>query len=241
VGLKELRLNEERLRSLLARLRSRDLIEAPECSTAERLFDERYGAAHFRSIDMNADGIRDILYSGYNPCAEGDITLLWLGAQDGLAERAPKYLRGALLKVSLGDSVLVCGVERGCCGDPVDRYFKGSLGSPHRAASVRIDSGMRLPADLAPADERYSAERETVLRSEPRTDDAYDPSASEHMAAAVLGTIRARYLPGATGRITATCQDGDGRRWGFVIVDAESQRLRSHNPFNVNAGWVLLE
>jgi hypothetical protein len=83
-------------------------------------------------------------------------------------------------------------------------------------------------------------ESETVLRIAPDIDDKYDDSASRLEDRAVFGNVIAKYVGGAKGRVLFSQKDKDRRLWGYVVLSPESNILRYHIGYPVNAGWVLL-
>ena len=57
------------------------------------------------------------------------------------------------------------------------------------------------------------------------------------MGHAAFGNILRKYLPGASGVVLAT-ETRKGKRWAFVVVDSDDERLLIEAPYGVDAGWT---
>ncbi len=223
-----------------------DPAESDGCAPAlaERLFDAP-DPAFFRVIDLDADGTRDVVYSGPAGCREGNDTIVWRGTAEGfrLSERDLASAENVLaLRIRPGAEPGLVSVSVGCCADPEDRYSAGNFFNPYHDGSVTILKDLVAPADGADRTRAsFTNDGETVLRREPAVVDAYDKDASGFMDAAVFGNILAKYLAEAHGEVVATQRDGAGREWAFCLMSRNSAPLRYHSPYSATAGWVLAD
>ncbi len=229
------------LRSIYLKTEQHVLMEAPECSFITRALYEHFDLALFRVADLDGDGFEDIIYSGPGECMEADATVVWFGAENGLATKAVRIIPFRLLKVETEGRRRMSSVKTGCCGDIVDEYLIGNLVNPRLFARLRVHGALDIPKEMELVSRDYDARRKLVLRQAPIRKDEYDHNASGALAHAVFGNIVAEYLPGAKGTIVAFFKDDEGKRWGLLLVDDASQALRIGDPENINVGWILIE
>ncbi len=208
------------------------------CSFIDTIL-ERRDLASFHVLDLDGDGVADVVYSGDSACAEGDATVIWFGSKDGSGafERVVRW-NVRLLRVSPGREAKVSSVATGCCADPIDEYYVGTIENERRHGIVRTTKDTSLPSALIESPVAFTTRGEIVLRSGRERKDRYEPNASGLMDAAVFGNVLCRYLKGASGSIRAEERDASGRIWVFVVMDPESHLLRHDAPFTVDAGWV---
>ncbi|NJC88580.1 MAG: hypothetical protein FIB02_08625 [Desulfuromonas sp.] len=215
--------------------------EDADCSTINRLLYENDSLRGFRTYDLNSDGIKDIIYTGGAECREGDLTLVWVS--NGSRGFNIIHHQYALLKINIKGTVEdnVVSVAIGCCADPVDEYYLGTLLYPRSKQACRVNKSLELPMGLVAANRLYKAEKELVLRLSPKVDDEYNRDFSEFANRAVFGNIEAKYLPGAEGTIIATYIDVGGKNWGLIAVSKNSMPLLTHSPNDTNVGWAMLK
>ena len=229
------------LRSIYLKTEQHVLMEIPDCSFITRALYEHFDLKLFRVADLDGDGFADIAYSGSGECMEGYATVIWFGAESGLATRPVGIIPSRLLKVEMGGPRRISGVKTGCCDDVVDEYFIGDLRNPRRYAQVRVHKALYIPKEMELVSGDCTARRKLVLRQAPMRNDEYNQDASNARSHAVFGNIVAEYLPGAKGNIVAYCKDDEGKRWGLLVVDEASQALRTGSTDNINVGWVLMK
>jgi len=229
------------LRSIYLKTEQRVLMEVPDCSFITTALYEHFDLKLFRVADLDGDGFADMVYSGPGRCMEGYATVIWFGAESGLAKKPVGIIPSRLLKVEMERPKRISCVKTGCCDDVVDEYFIGDLGNPRRYAQVRVHRALCIPKEMEFVSRDYTARRKLVLRQAPIKNDEYDQDASNARAHAVFGNIVAEYLPGAKGSIVAYFKDDESRRWGLLVVDEASQALRTGSPDNINVGWVLMK
>ncbi len=228
---------KEQLRSAYRGSRMTDAEEDNDCSFISRALDEA-NRTSFRRLDVDGDGIPDILYTGSGLCREGGATLVWFGRNNGFEIRQPALWAAVTLKVLPANKPRISWAEAACCGGTVDEYGVGDLDNIRMVEVVKTANFAEPPKTHYPKPEQFKNARETVLRSSPRRLDAYDASLSEVQGAAVFGNILSKFLPGVTGKALAEYRDRGGRAWCFVLLDDSNDVLRYHSPFSVNAGWV---
>ncbi|MBI5695283.1 MAG: hypothetical protein HZC51_06005 [Nitrospirae bacterium] len=212
--------------------------EDADCSFIESIFLKEEGYPDYFFIhDMDADGFADVLYTGPAQCSESDATLIWFGVKGGYAVKQDALWNTLALRVKEGGQLQVSSVAIACCDSAVDEYLVGDLTVSGIVGDVSITSDTVIPpAGNKPA--RFTSGGELALRASPEVDDAYDKDESGHMDTAVFGNVLSKYLPGCTGTVLSTEKDDAGRTWCFVELDDTSNPLRTHDPYEVNAGWV---
>ncbi len=213
------------------------------CSTIGRLTgDSTYRASGlFRVLDVDADGTKDLLYSGGSPCAEAPVTLIWMHAWPDVTDRAPLQFPFELLKVQPGPDPNMVLAKPGCCGDPMTSYLSSRLSRPHSGTQFAIDTRMELPSpnlEIPTAETRFTAESELVLRSEPTVNDAYDASQSDFAGRAVFGNVSRKYMRGVTARVLGSVTDPQGARWSLVAVDRSHLPQVFYEAWPADVGWV---
>jgi ketosteroid isomerase-like protein len=144
--------DRELLRSIYLKTEQSLLMERPECSFITRALYDHFDLKLFRVADLDGDGFVDIVYSGYGECREGYATVVWFGAENGLAARPVGIMPSLLLKVETGGLRRISCVEPGCCAAVVDEYFIGDIGNPGRYAQVQVGS-RALPVECATNEE----------------------------------------------------------------------------------------
>ncbi len=144
------------------------------------------------------------------------------------------------MKIHAGKDPGFSSLAVGCCDDPIDTFFVGTLFNPRGGGSVQVYQGTADP-DKATTDERqFQNQLETVLRSSPTIDDSFDIEESKHQDHAVFGNILSKYREGAKGRVVLTQRDKIQRLWAYVVMSQESDFLRYHIAYPANAGWILM-
>jgi hypothetical protein len=211
-------------------------MEGPGCSFIERALEPSAELA-FHRIDIDRDGIEDVVYVGSAHCAEGAVTVIWYGTGAGYKLRDFRLVPLRALRVS-PDRQHLTSVSEGCCGAPTDEYLNGSLKSPRAGGSTVIVSRTTLPPTLLRDALSLTTRVETRLRLDPRRQDGYDQDRSQFLNRAAFGNIVRRYMPQSHGRAIAETHSG-GLRWLFVIMDSESDPRVIHDPYGANVGWVL--
>lgn len=235
-----LRANESELRKAYASIRIGTSLESDYCSFIERVFSQRYGFPEgFRLHDVNGDGRLDVVYSGGAGCAEGNATVVWLGAGNGFVVGQPSVAPVLALRILEGDPPRVSSVSVGCCGGVIDDYFIGRLINFRLDGKRSVKTGTTLPVETEEPPRLFvCTAKDVALRSAPVESDAYDASTSAFMGAAVFGNVLSRYLPGCTGVVLGRRTEAASRLWYFVAMDRSCDPLRTHDPFKVDVGWV---
>lgn len=210
-------------------------LEGPGCSFIERAF-EPSGSSSFYQMDFDGDGKEDVVYTGSAQCAEGEATLIWFQTTADYVVRQSVLWPLRVLRVS-PDAQTVTSVASGCCGDPVDQYHMGNLKNLRQYSRIRITQDTTLPQVPLASVQAFHNSSEMILRETPLEKEGYDRRRSEFMGHAVFGNILRKYLPGATGVVLAT-ETRKGKRWAFVVVDGDDERLLIEAPYGVDAGWT---
>jgi len=237
IGAARLSVIKKKLRSAYFEAHMSGRPEDERCPFIGRALDDR-NVKFFRLIDIDSNGVLDLIYTGPKQCAEGDVFLAWFGKNLRIRQTVLWGVRG--LKISPGKAPRLSSVAVGCCGDHVDTYYLGGLDSPLDGKTVRTAKSTVFPEKVLAVWKRFRNENETVLRSSPVVNDAYDKQQSHALGLAVFGNVLSKFSGGVSGNILAEHSKG-GRRWVYVILDKESDTLRYHSPFKVNAGWVALD
>lgn len=213
--------------------------EGPECSFIERAFEANDLAA-FRRIDINRDGIPDIVYAGSAHCAEGDGTVIWFGSGSGYTVHEPAMWPLLLLRVSQ-DVKKVTSVGRGCCGASSDAYFLGNVSNFRQGGELMVLQGTALPGNHYHQPLFFSVRSSVRLRSTPEVLDSYDQGRSEFLGHAAFGNVVRTYMAGAKGHVLGRSNDKN-RNWLFVVMDSASDSLVLQDPYKgTRAGWLLAD
>ncbi len=218
--------------------------EGPECSFIQRLFAERdfqYFHNSFYRFDIDKDGADDIVYSGQHPCLTADGTIIWFGGKDGTDHfmvRQRVVWPMETLRIVPGTPPLVGSVAVNCCAALDDDYFTGDFDNLRWPGHRKILKRTVIPSSVLKPMKFTTPDQELVLRSSPAVDDEYNKGFSEYISTAVFGNILARYLPGCSGTIVGQDKKEGGELWYFVLLDEDCKSLRTHNPYDVNAGWI---
>lgn len=211
-------------------------LEGRDCSFIDRAL-ESSEAPSFHSLDINRDGVADIVYVGSAQCAEGSATVVWYGTANGYFVRQPAAFSQRVLRVS-PDGHNTTSVNEGCCGAPTDEYYLGSLRNLRQGGGLSILKETTLPSHRLDRALSFKATRELKLRWNAKTLDAYDPGRSEFLGHAAFGNVVRIYLPNSKGIALASANE-NGKKWFFVAMEAESDVLASHDPYaGVRAGWI---
>ncbi|MFZ6800576.1 hypothetical protein [Undibacterium sp. Di24W] len=223
--------------SYLAAISTSDPFEGQDCSFIQRSL-EPSEIKSFYLLDIDHDGIVDIVYIGSAQCAEGGATVIWYGTQNGFAVRSPAVFPLRLLRVS-SDGGRALSVSEGCCGDPVDKYHTGSLSNLRDGDTIPFLHDTVLPRSSLDRSFHFVARREVKLRLAPKINDQYDQGLSEFLNRAAFGNVLRSYLKNSKGVALASVVEY-GQKWYFVVMAAESNALASHDPYlGVRAGWLL--
>lgn len=230
-----LKMREERLRAAYRRFAAgRDELESPACSVLERIFVAADGE-DFHRLDIDGDGLDDIVYAGSAQCREGELSLVWFGHGADYEIRQPVPWPVRFLAVD-AQGRNYASISPGCCGDPIDTYLVGSLDNIRQMGALRVSKALHLPLHAGAAG-KFRSPHALALRETPQRHDGYDESRSQFMRHAVFGNVLRRYLPGATGWVVAAEMHA-GHCWQFVVLDAAADVLVTESPYDVGAGWV---
>lgn len=190
----------------------------------------------FRIIDINLDGIDDLIYSGPAGCGlEGDISFSWLGTKDGFKFETFLGGRPKFLKVKPGKDYEIVAVEKGCCADPIDKYVKRS---PNYEPRILLFKNTFFAKKGLSTPKKFTTSQELIIRSSMEVNDAYDVGQSSVLETAVLGNILGKYMSGAAGKILAEATSESHQKWVFVSM-AGAEHLRHYSIERANVGWVL--
>lgn len=213
-------------------------LEVEDCSFLERIMDADNINA-LRTIDLDLDGILDVVYGGSALCAEGDVTLVWFGKKSGYALREFPAWRLMPLRLLPGKMPGVSAVASGCCGDPIDEYTLGTLEGLRGQGFIHMPKNLQMPNKKTKRTAiPFKSKLPVTLRNAPLKRDAYDSHGSAFMDHAVYGNILSRFLPGLSGTVLAEEQGKNGKSWLFVKLSNDNGPLRHDAPFKVEAGWI---
>ncbi len=215
----------------------------PDFSILDRLFSNARESPGFEDtfyqIDVDHDGIDDVMYSGPDPCLTSDATVIWFGGSNGYAIRQPGRMLIRVLRFAPGKPLLLGSVSVGCCGSLNDQYFLGEFERYHQAKKATMFRWTIEPPVVIKSMPFTFTGNELVLRLTPSVEDDYNEGRSEYLDAAAFGNIIAKYVAGATGTVLGTNGKDGNDLWYFVFMDIASNPRRTHNPYGkVNEGWV---
>jgi hypothetical protein len=241
---------EERLKALAPRLKPvlRPLSAAAgseneACSVTERLFEE---ACCFYSLDADGDGLEDIVYSGYFPCGEGGLNIIWHNdGQGDYVLKGDSLDYGHLLRLRPGpDGPLKLRHEPGCCGDFIDRYYQDASGEPRKYCAETFSAPLGGIDFQKPLLNRKITLKDWVeLRNSPETDDEYDAGISAGLGYVFMGnilTIVSSYDRQKPCRGTLLAYDPDGV-WGLAVLEADCEARQEFSVSKgdfIRVGWV---
>lgn len=204
---------------------------------ASEIFAEEYHK-YFRKIDINLDGLQDVIYTGPISCQEGHITIVWLESQNGFLSK-PIFWPTLILKILPGNEVLVSSIDVGCCASLMDTYHIGDLLINFRMrGAIMTKKDTFRPTNLPAKQIPFKSAKELTLRNSPEVSDKFIDWMSDRERNAVFGNILAKYIAGATGTVITEQKDSKNVMWAYVIVSDASNMYRYHNPFSVNVGWA---
>lgn len=236
--------------------------ESPEwsgCSFIERVLgDKEIGEQNwaksvtpfFHELDVNGDGLADLLYVGDALCVDGGASALWLADKNGAywmhapRHHGPKgfyFWSLDILKVKPGPEPILASAIVGCCGSVALKFHLGHLFNPWRLGTRETTQGTRFPEKPLSVPVPFKSTQELILRSDSKRDEAYDESASGYFEHAIFGNILSKYLPGLCGKILAYEKDAEGQNWAFVLIEGPNGALCHHRPFSVDAGWTTAD
>lgn len=239
-------LKKERLAAVRAQLKSGYLaskslgeFESPDCSFIQRALDDE--GSSFHVVDINGDGLDDIIYTGPALCAEGSRTVVWYLVGGKYALTGDQAWSVRALKIRPGKSPSISSVAAGCCADPMDEYHLGEFTNIRMQGSVKVTKDTVHPESSLASPKAFKSLREIALRSAPAASNAYDEGRSQMMAHAIFGNILSRFLQGASGSVLAEREDKSGVLWAYVRIESDSDALRKDAPYLANVGWVEMK
>lgn len=211
-------------------------LEGKDCSFIKRTL-ESPEPTNFYQVDVDHDGILDIVYSGSAHCAEGSATVIWYGSVNDFFVRQPTVWPLLMLRLS-PDGQDVTSVAQGCCGAPTDKYFLGKISRFRQGGGVQMVTETELPAKAISPSFSFVTKHEVKLRLSPKVLNEYEPGRSEFLGRAVFGNMVRTYRAGAKGSVVGETYD-HGRHWFYVVMAGESDSLAVHDPYvGVRAGWL---
>lgn len=210
--------------------------------------DDKYEtAAYFRVLDVNKDGVEDILYSHDAYCAEGGLHIIWYGdGQGAYTITENNFAHSHLLKLKpAARSPLKVTYEPGCCGDFVSNYYQDSPeeARKHKGAAMPRGDAIYSTLQKAPLREEIVIFAWTELRESPETKDEYDFGFSEAMGYVAVGNILSIVWqhppePPCTGTLLSYDESGE---WALLVMDepcGESLELSYSRGDFIRVGWV---
>lgn len=209
----------------------------------KRLFFNANSTILYR-FDVDVDGGEDIVYAGECFGATWNTTIIWFNGDKDFIIRQGQWWAMEALRIAPGKPAFLGSVAPGCCGE-MDEYYQGDSNNPKGMPSrsgvaepARVYQSTIIPSTILKPTKFTAPDDDLVLRYSPEIDDKYNVNISRGMDCAVFGNILAKYIAGCWGTILGEKRDKDGGRWYFVRLDEKCLALRSHYPYNVNAGWI---
>lgn len=181
------------------------------CSFMERVLGTT-DFGKFYQLDVDRDGVQDVIYTGSAQCSEGNETVIWYGSPKGFVIRQPQIGPGLEVLHISPDGRSFTSVEHGCCGYPYNKYFSGSLHNP-REHEHWVVTWMEFPSSTFQTPRPIRTTKKVVLRTKPDNDQEFDEE-----GAPILPCRK-----GARGKALAE-KVVNGRKWFFVEMNQKSQR-----------------
>lgn len=191
----------------------------------------------FYLLDINNDGMMDVIYTGWLHCGEGYASLIWFGNKKGYFIKQDSLWQALTVRIKSGNNPVISAVVVGCCASEVDEYCTGPLYNIRNYGYIEVTKNSHFPQRIE-LPQSFTTNNDIKLRRSPVVIDDYDPSWSEFRNAAVFGNILSTFLPGCNGQVMGSEKDANGSLWYFIVLDKSCGHLRNHSPYTVDAGWV---
>jgi hypothetical protein len=200
----------------------RDFARDVSCSITERLIRTPDFIAELHQGDIFGPGDDDFVYVGENPCAEGDITIVWRHVREP-SRMISLAIRTRVLRVDEPSGVRFSEVEAGCCAEVTDHYRISDLSQVHQRA-VGIFKGLTIPAGSQPTSGNvdFGMWQSTELYMSP-AEAAHPETATKDEDGEVMS-----FTVHGGGKLLMTYHDSTGKLWSLVEVGGKF----------ANAGWV---
>ena len=210
-------------------------------------FDEEDLIKSLHLIDMNGDGLRDLVFNGFSG-GEADYVQFFLNKEDTFllvfedmqSITSIKQHKGKVIKFSVDDP--------GCCGAlllfekdyTID--YKNDTFIINKVRQSVLFHDTQKPSQFFDQPEEFYIGKDTLyLRNSPASiNEPFDSFLEQY------GNIIATYRKGDRGRAIASHIDTSGKKWLFVIMFPESEPLQSifHNINEFptfTKGWINSE
>lgn len=233
------KLSEERLAKLMSSNSELEICSDPENTIAN--------ADSFHFFDVNGDGREDIIYSGYHPCAEGGLHIIWLADEhEGYAiDGGLNYSMLLRLKPGPGGPLKVT-YQPGCCGDFINVYCQEAQGWTSKLCGNTFGSPPDLISGARPLlNEKIVFKEWAELRNSPAIENEYY---SEYSAAFlyvfvgnILTIVSSNDSSPCAGTLLAYDQSGE---WALVVLEAscaQNQHFSVTKGAFIRLGWVKAE
>ena len=193
-----------------------------ECSVPDRLMHVPAFVERLHQGDIFGPGDDDLVYVGENPCAEGDIALVWRHVHDP-SRLASFAINATLLRIDEPSGARFSEVQRGCCAEPTDDYYIVDLSGAHQRA-VGVFKSLDIPAGSRPARRAIDIgpDKRPIYVS------PADAAPPEMAHGDPDGGVE-RFEVSGRGEVLMTYRDSDGESWSLVEIGARSAS---------NAGWI---
>lgn len=206
-----------------------------DCSFSKQAF-KWTGLTCFHRLNIDHDGIEDIVYAGPAQCFDGTLTVIWFGAAGGHSIRQTLAWPSFLLRVS-PDGHKAISVAVGCCDSATDKYFYGDLTNLYHDHGLLLAKKTELPSTAYSKLLSFTANGLVKLRSSPETIDSNDRNRIDWEDGAT-GNIVRTYMAGSKGLIVGEIWKITGR-WVFVVMNTECKAIAQHDYYDgVRAGWL---
>ena len=200
-----------------------DLANDVSCSITERLMRTPNFIAGLHRGDIFGRSDDDFVYVGEDPCAAGDITIVWRNVHD-LPRMTSMATHTRVLRVDEPSGARFSGVETGCCAELTDHYRISNLSEVHQR-SVGVFKGLTIPTGSRPAGGiiDLGMDKSTSLYLSPAEAARPETATKDENGDVQSFEVRGR------GEVLMTYRDPTGMLWSLVEIGDKS---------GSNAGWT---
>jgi hypothetical protein len=143
------------------------------CNPLIRMFVGHHVIDGFHVANLYGAGNSDLIYTGNNPCAEGDWTVIWRNGVHLAKGQPPTVLGTIVWRILPGSELKAVTVSAGCCDDPWTYYC---LYDPvSRDVCTAAGTELVLPETAKPDRQTITVGKAVKLETSPARTEARDP------------------------------------------------------------------
>jgi hypothetical protein len=214
--------------------------------------DNPYGstsAADFHFIDLNSDGLLDVLFNGHR--GEGEDLIIWLRVGSGYEKMSELEGRvTSLLRSEPWTPLSFRLYDYGCCASRFDFFNQYVPAIDSGKFAYKLTTQVMVSSTDQPSVRFYMDSRPITVKSkmEVRFDPLINNEPWDADYGKAVGNLYATFSTGSTGRVLGEGTDSLGHTWYFVMMnlnapctygfDIETVGRNSGGCAQI-AGWVL--